>query len=156
MMPIKAEQEKQRRERRLPTHRHPYTCSHRRSRSGAADETRLAVRRGTAGRLAGRKPLRDRRPAARHQEEEKDSDSIGKLFAAYFRRAEESVLGSVLVETTILLPPPGRIRLRCSQRCRSRYKVDTDAIAVKVKQEFAAKDKAKKAASQPQSRKKAA
>ena len=30
---------------------------------------------------------------------EKDSDSIAKLFAAYLRRAEESALGSVLVET---------------------------------------------------------
>jgi hypothetical protein len=34
---------------------------------------------------------------------EKDSDSITKLFAAYLRRAEEGVLGSVLVELTILL-----------------------------------------------------
>ena len=32
----------------------------------------------------------------------KDTDSLAKLFAAYLRRAEESVLGSVLVETTIL------------------------------------------------------
>jgi hypothetical protein len=32
----------------------------------------------------------------------KDSDSLGTLIAAYLRRAEESVLGSVLVETTIL------------------------------------------------------
>ena len=32
----------------------------------------------------------------------KDSDSLGKLFAAYLRRAEDSVLGKVLVETTIL------------------------------------------------------
>jgi hypothetical protein len=32
----------------------------------------------------------------------KDTDSLGKLFAAYLRRAEESVLGSVLIETTVL------------------------------------------------------
>jgi hypothetical protein len=32
----------------------------------------------------------------------KDNDSLAKLFEAYLRRAEESVLGSVLVETTIL------------------------------------------------------
>jgi ParB family chromosome partitioning protein len=31
-----------------------------------------------------------------------DSDSIGKLFAAYLRRAEESALGGLLVEITIL------------------------------------------------------
>ena len=34
---------------------------------------------------------------------EKDSDSIAKLFAVYLRRAEESVLGSVLEELNILL-----------------------------------------------------
>jgi ParB family chromosome partitioning protein len=33
---------------------------------------------------------------------EKDSDSIAKLFAANLRRAEESALGSMLVELTIL------------------------------------------------------
>jgi hypothetical protein len=32
----------------------------------------------------------------------KDSDSLRKLFAAYLRRAEESVLGKELVESTIL------------------------------------------------------
>jgi hypothetical protein len=32
----------------------------------------------------------------------KDSDSLVKLFAAYLRRAEESVMGSILIESTIL------------------------------------------------------
>ncbi len=33
----------------------------------------------------------------------KDSDSIAKLFASYLHRAEEGVLGGLLVEITILL-----------------------------------------------------
>jgi ParB family chromosome partitioning protein len=49
------------------------------------DENRLAV----VARLHGIKQT-------------KDSDSLPKLFAAYLRRAEEGVLGHVLVELTIL------------------------------------------------------
>jgi ParB family transcriptional regulator, chromosome partitioning protein len=74
---------------------------------------------------------------------EKDSDSIAKLFAAYLRRAEESVLGSVLVELTILLIAARQQTTQVLNEAAALYKVDTDAIAAKVKQEFAAKDKAK-------------
>jgi ParB family chromosome partitioning protein len=74
---------------------------------------------------------------------EKDSDSIAKLFAAYLRRAEESVLGSVLVEFTILLTAARQQTAQVLRDAAAVYKVDTDAIAAKVKQEFAAKDKAK-------------
>ena len=73
----------------------------------------------------------------------KDSDSIGKLFAAYLRRAEESVLGSVLVELTILLSATRSNSAQVLRDAAAAYKVDTDAIGLKVKQEFAAKDKAK-------------
>jgi ParB family chromosome partitioning protein len=76
---------------------------------------------------------------------EKDSDSIVKLFAAYLRRAEESVLGSVLVELTILLTAARQQTTQVLKDAAALYKVDTDAIAEKVKQEFAAKDKAKTA-----------
>ncbi len=76
----------------------------------------------------------------------KDTDSLGKLFAAYLRRAEESVLGSVLVETTILYMSTRRNPAQVLNEAATAYKVDTDAIALKVKQEFAAKEKAKKAA----------
>jgi len=76
---------------------------------------------------------------------EKDSDSLAKLFAAYLRRAEESVLGSVLVELTILLTASRQQTTQVLNDAASFYKVDTDAIAAKVKQEFAAKDKAKAA-----------
>jgi ParB family transcriptional regulator, chromosome partitioning protein len=74
---------------------------------------------------------------------EKDSDSIAKLFAAYLRRAEESVLGSVLVELTILLTAARQQTTQVLNEAATLYKVDTDAIAAKVKQEFAVKEKAK-------------
>ena len=74
---------------------------------------------------------------------EKDSDSIAKLFAAYLRRAEESLLGSVLVELTILLASAHQQTTQVLKDAAAFYKVDTDAIAAKVKQEFAAKEKAK-------------
>jgi ParB family chromosome partitioning protein len=83
---------------------------------------------------------------------EKDSDSIAKLFAAYLRRTEESVLGSVLVELSILLTAARQQTTQALTDAAAYYKVDTDAIAAKVKQEFAAKDKVKagkKAAPKP-------
>jgi len=90
----------------------------------------------------------------------KDSDSLAKLFAAYLRRAEESVLGKVLVETTILYMATRHNPSQVLYDAAAVYKVDTDAIALKVKQEFAAKAKtqtAKKtvARSQPKAVKKA-
>ena len=72
---------------------------------------------------------------------EKDSDSIAKLFGAYLRRADESVLGSVLVELTILLTAARPQTMQVLNAAATVYKVDTDAIAAKVKQEFAAKEK---------------
>jgi ParB family transcriptional regulator, chromosome partitioning protein len=73
----------------------------------------------------------------------KDSDSIGKLFATYLRHAGESTLGGLLVEITI---PHAAMRLNATQVLRdaaTAYKVDVDAIGLKVKQEFAAKEKAR-------------
>jgi ParB family chromosome partitioning protein len=74
----------------------------------------------------------------------KDGDSLGKLFAAYLRRAEESVLGGVLVETTILYMSTRRDAAQVLHEAATAYKVDTEAIALKVKQEFASKEKTKK------------
>jgi ParB family chromosome partitioning protein len=71
----------------------------------------------------------------------KDSDSLGKLFAAYLRRAEEGALGKVLVETTILYMATRQNPSQVLHDAAAVYKVDTDAIALKVKQEFAAKEK---------------
>ncbi len=86
----------------------------------------------------------------------KDTDSLPKLFAAYLRRAEESVLGSVLVETTILYMSTRQNPAQALQEAATLYKVDTDAIALKVKQEFAAKQKLKKAPKAVSKAKKAA
>ena len=72
----------------------------------------------------------------------KDSDSIGKLFAAYLRRAEENALGGLLVEITILHATARQNATEVLRDAATAYKVDVDAIGVKVKQEFAAKEKA--------------
>jgi ParB family chromosome partitioning protein len=76
---------------------------------------------------------------------EKDSDFIAKLLVADLRRQEESVLGSVLVELAILLTAARQQTTQVLNDAAVLYKVDTDAIAAKVKQEFVAKDKVKAA-----------
>jgi ParB family chromosome partitioning protein len=76
----------------------------------------------------------------------KDNDSIGKLFVTYLRRAEEGVLGSVLVQLSLVLAASRQNGTNMLCDAATLYKVDVDAIALKVKQEFAAKEKAKKAA----------
>jgi ParB family chromosome partitioning protein len=73
----------------------------------------------------------------------KDGDSIGKLFAAFLRRADENVLGCVVVQSVILLAASRGNASQALRDAATAYKVDTDAIAAKVKQEFAARDKAK-------------
>jgi ParB family chromosome partitioning protein len=73
----------------------------------------------------------------------KDSDSIGKLFTAYLRRAEESALGGLLVEITILHTAMRQNATQVLRDAATAYKVDVDAIGLKVKQEFAAKEKAR-------------
>jgi hypothetical protein len=75
----------------------------------------------------------------------KDDDSVAKMFAAYLRRAEESALGRITVELTIVLAASRSNPPQVLKDAAAVYKVDTDAIASKVKQEFAAKQKAKKA-----------
>ena len=73
----------------------------------------------------------------------KDNDSIGKLFAAYLRRAEESILGSVLVQLSLVLAASRQNGTNVLRDAATLYKVDADAIALKVKQEFATKETAK-------------
>jgi ParB family chromosome partitioning protein len=74
----------------------------------------------------------------------KDGEAVGKLLTAFLRKSEESDIGRFIVEAVILLTartqPDGGKVLRTAAQV---YKVDTDAIALKVKQEFAAKDKAR-------------
>lgn len=67
-----------------------------------------------------------------------------KTLAAYIRRADEGTLSRMLVETSILLAASRSNPATILRDAASMYKVDTDAITLKVKQEFAAKEKAKK------------
>jgi ParB family chromosome partitioning protein len=74
----------------------------------------------------------------------KEGESAPKLLTAFVRKADESALGKLIVETVILLSArtqsDGGKVLRAAAQV---YKVDTDAIALKVKHEFAAKEKAR-------------
>ncbi|MHB1675884.1 MAG: hypothetical protein ACYCSP_16790 [Acidobacteriaceae bacterium] len=77
----------------------------------------------------------------------KEGEPILKLLTAFVRKADESALGKLIVEVVILLSARtqsdgGKI-LRAAAQV---YKVDTDAIALKVKHEFAAKEKARSTA----------
>jgi len=76
---------------------------------------------------------------------DRETDAIGKLFAAFVRRSDEGTLSRLLVETTVLLAAARTNPAVVLREAAAAYKVDTDAIALKVKQEFAAKEKAKKA-----------
>ena len=78
--------------------------------------------------------------------QKRDDGGIGKTLAAYIRRADEGTLSRLLVETSILLAASRSNPAIVLRDAASMYKVDTDAIARKVKQEFAAKEKAKKTA----------
>jgi ParB family chromosome partitioning protein len=75
----------------------------------------------------------------------RDTDSTEKLFVAFLRRSDESTLSRAVVESIILLSASRGGAGKVLQDAAAIYKVDTDAIALKVKQEFAAKSKAKKA-----------
>jgi ParB family chromosome partitioning protein len=76
--------------------------------------------------------------------QKRDDGGIGKTLAAYIRRADEGTLSRLLVETSILLAASRSNAASILRDAASMYKVDTDAITLKVKQEFAAKEKAKK------------
>ena len=78
--------------------------------------------------------------------EKRDDGGIAKTFATYLRRADENTLGRALVESVILLAASRGNASQVLREAATAYKVDTDAIAAKIKQEFAAKEKAKKTA----------
>ena len=76
----------------------------------------------------------------------KDGESVGKLLTAFIRKADEGTIGKLIVEAVILLSARsqsdgGKVLRTAAQT----YGVDTDAVALKVKQEFAVKEKARKA-----------
>jgi len=72
------------------------------------------------------------------------ADAPAKLLASFLHKSDESTLGRLLVEVAILQtahsPNDSGKALR---EAADHYKVDVAAITTKVKQEFAAKDKAK-------------
>lgn len=75
----------------------------------------------------------------------KESESIVKLFAAFLRRSDEGTLGRAVVEAVILLTASRGNTAHVLRDAATVYKVDTDTIAAKIKQELAVKDKARRA-----------
>ena len=69
-----------------------------------------------------------------------------KTFTSFVRRADEGTLSRLVVEASILLAASRGNPTVILKEAAASYKVDTDAITTKVRQEFAAKEKAKKAA----------
>jgi ParB family transcriptional regulator, chromosome partitioning protein len=86
----------------------------------------------------------------------RDDGGIRKTFAAYLRRADEGTLSRLLVETAILLAASRTNVPTVLHEAATVYKVDTDAITTKVRQEFDAKVRAKKSAKPVSKVKKAA
>ena len=78
--------------------------------------------------------------------QKRDDGGLSKAVAAYIRRSDEGTLSRLLVETSILLAASRSNPATVLRDAASAYKVDTEAITLKVKQEFATKEKAKKAA----------
>ena len=78
--------------------------------------------------------------------QKRDDGGIGKTLTAFIRRADEGTLSRLVVETSILLAASRGNPSSVLKDAATVYKVDTDAITAKVRQEFAAKEKAKKAA----------
>jgi ParB family chromosome partitioning protein len=69
-----------------------------------------------------------------------------KVLAAFLRKSDESTLGRLLVEVAILQTAHSPSdACKALREAADHYKVDVAAITAKVKQEFAAKDKAKTA-----------
>jgi ParB family chromosome partitioning protein len=75
----------------------------------------------------------------------KENESIGKLFTSFLRRADESTLGRAVVEAVVLLTASRGNASHILHEAAEFYKVDVAAFTVQVKQEFAAKEKAKAA-----------
>ena len=76
--------------------------------------------------------------------QKRDDGGVAKTFAAFLRRADEGTLSRLLVESSILLAATRGNPSSVLKDAATAYKVDTDAIAAKVRQEFAAKERAKK------------
>jgi ParB family chromosome partitioning protein len=74
------------------------------------------------------------------------TETPAEVLAAFSRKAEESILGTLLVESLILYSTQSaNDNGKTLKEAAEVYKVDVGTISAKVKQEFAAKDKAKTA-----------
>ncbi len=143
---FKAEQEKRRREEALAQ----ATGLRVLKAIGEAVPVRL-MRRGLLFAVERLTAMLDERKLAilirQHEiRQPKDTGSSAKPLAEFLPKAEESKLGRILVETVILLSmrtDSDTVKVLCD--AAHIYKVDIEAISAKVKQEFAAKDKAKTA-----------
>ena len=75
----------------------------------------------------------------------REGESVAKLLTAFIRKADEGIIGKVIIEAVILFAArtqaDGGKTLRAAAQV---YGVDPDAVALKVKQEFVAKEKARK------------
>ena len=78
--------------------------------------------------------------------QKRDDGGLFKALATYLRRADEGTLSRALVESSILLAASRSNAATILKEAATAYKVDTAAIGSKVRQEFAAKEKARKAA----------
>jgi ParB family chromosome partitioning protein len=76
--------------------------------------------------------------------QKRDEGGLQKTFAAYLRRADEGTLSRLLVEASILLAASRGNPSTILKNAATAYKVDSDVIAAKVQQEFAAKEKTRK------------
>jgi ParB family chromosome partitioning protein len=77
---------------------------------------------------------------------DRETDMLDRMSTAFLRRVDEGTLSRLLVEVSVVLATGRSNGTNALREAATVYKVDTDAIALKVKQEFAAKAKAKKEA----------
>jgi len=77
---------------------------------------------------------------------DRETDMLDKVFAAFLLRADEGTLSRLLVEVSVVLASGRSNGANALREAAAAYKVDTDAITLKVKQEFAAKEKTKREA----------
>jgi ParB family chromosome partitioning protein len=75
----------------------------------------------------------------------KEGESTAKLLTAFVRKADEGAIGKLIVEAVILLSAGPQADGKTLRAAAQVYGVDIDAVALKVKQEFATKEKARKA-----------
>jgi hypothetical protein len=67
--------------------------------------------------------------------QKRDDGGIGNTLVAFVRRADEGTLSLLMVEASILLAASRSNPTTVLRDAASTYKVDTEAIAAKVKQE---------------------